>query len=229
MPQLDVLHKRLGHVFTDPDLLECALTHRSSNKSNNERLEFLGDSILNFVMSVELFQRFPEANEGDLSRLRAQLVKGETLGKLALELKLGEFLLLGEGELKSGGFRRESILADAVEAIIGAIFLDAGIETTQSFILRLYTHILVQSRIDDSLKDPKTRLQELMQARGLGLPLYEVTETFGQAHNQTFKVTCTVALLDESINAIGTSRRKAEQMAAERALALIKEQASHAK
>ncbi len=225
----ELLYKRLGFTFSNPGHLECALTHRSANKSHNERLEFLGDSILNFLMSVELYQRFPEADEGDLSRLRAQLVKGETLGKLAIELKLGDFLRLGEGELKSGGFRRESILADTVEAIIGAIYLDAGIEATKAFILRIYATALAQSRLDDNLKDPKTRLQELMQGRGLNLPVYEVTETFGQAHNQTFKVTCTVALLNNAVEAIGNSRRKAEQMAAERALELIKEQVSHGK
>lgn len=229
MSSHDVLYKRLGYTFADPGQLECALTHRSANKSHNERLEFLGDSILNFLISVELYQSFPTADEGDLSRLRAQLVKGETLGKLAVELKLGEFLRLGEGELKSGGFRRESILADTVEAIIGAIYLDAGIEATKAFILRIYATALAQSCLDDNLKDPKTRLQELMQSRGLRLPLYEVTETVGQAHNQTFKVTCSIVLLTKPVEATGNSRRKAEQMAAERTLELLKEQATDGK
>jgi ribonuclease-3 len=229
MPPRELLYQRLGYTFFDPAHLECALTHRSANKSHNERLEFLGDSVLNFLMSVELYHRFPEADEGDLSRLRAQLVKGETLGKLALELKLGEFLRLGEGELKSGGFRRESILADTVEAIIGAIYLDAGIEATKAFILRIYATALAQTCLSDNLKDPKTRLQELMQAQGLNLPNYAVIETLGQAHNQIFKVACTVTVLTEPVMASGNSRRKAEQMAAAQALELIKGQAIHGK
>lgn len=221
MPGAEVLARRLGYAFHDPALLDCALTHRSADKAHNERLEFLGDAVLNLTISTELFQRFPAADEGDLSRLRAQLVKGDTLSTIAAGLQLGEHVHLGGGELKSGGFRRASILADTLEAIIGAIYLDGGIDNARHFILQHFTAQLATARIDASLKDPKTRLQEIMQARGLDLPDYQVVQMHGQAHNQVFEVHCHVALLDTPIVGRGSSRRKAEQESAQRALNLL--------
>lgn len=209
---------RLGHDFADPALLERALTHRSSGSANNERLEFLGDSVLNFVMSCELYERFPEANEGELSRLRALLVKGDTLARLAHGLELGEYLRLGSGERKSGGQRRNSILADTVEAIIGAIYLDAGLERASQVIHSLYDGELDELPPLSRLKDPKTRLQEYLQARGQERPTYEVVRTNGSHHDQNFEVACIVAPLEEPVKGTGASRRKAEQAAAEAAL-----------
>ncbi len=221
MPGLELLSRRLGYAFHDPVLLDCALTHRSADKTHNERLEFLGDAVLNLTISTELFQRFPAADEGDLSRLRAQLVKGETLSVIAAGLQLGEHVHLGGGELKSGGFRRASILADTLEAIIGAIYLDGGMVKAKDFILQHFSEQLAAARIDASLKDPKTRLQEIMQARGLDLPDYQVVQMHGQAHNQVFEVHCRVVLLDEPIVGRGSSRRKAEQESAQHTLELL--------
>jgi ribonuclease III len=218
MPAIAVLLAKLGYDFHDPALLECALTHRSADKLHNERLEFLGDAVLNLAITTELFARFPAADEGDLSRLRAQLVKGETLGAIAAALGLGDYIHLGSGELKSGGFRRVSILADTLEAIIGAIYLDGGIGKAQAFVLHTFTDLLAATRIDATLKDPKTRLQELLQARGLALPDYQVVQTHGQAHNQIFEVHCRIPLVAEQIVGRGSSRRKAEQEAAQHAL-----------
>ncbi|MFP4131531.1 MAG: ribonuclease III [Thiohalospira sp.] len=209
---------RLGHDFADPTLLERALTHRSSGSANNERLEFLGDSVLNFVMSCVLYERFPEATEGELSRLRALLVKGDTLARLAQGLELGAYLRLGSGERKSGGQRRNSILADTVEALIGAIYLDAGLERASHVIHALYDGELEQLPPLSRLKDPKTRLQEYLQARGQERPTYEVVRTNGSHHEQNFEVACRVAPLSEPVRGTGTSRRKAEQAAAEAAL-----------
>lgn len=209
---------RLGHDFADPTLLERALTHRSSGSANNERLEFLGDSVLNFVMSCVLYERFPEATEGELSRLRALLVKGDTLARLAQGLELGAYLRLGSGERKSGGQRRNSILADTVEALIGAIYLDAGLERASEVIHALYDGELEQLPPLSRLKDPKTRLQEYLQARGQERPTYEVVRTNGSHHEQNFEVACRVAPLSEPVRGTGTSRRKAEQAAAEAAL-----------
>src|SRR5690554_992037 len=170
------LCQQLGIEFNDEALLLQALTHRSAAAKNNERLEYLGDAILNFVIAEELFHRFPQAKEGKMSRLRASLVKGETLAEIARELKLGEVLILGQGELKSGGFRRESILADAVEALLGALLLDSNFETVKPLILRLYDERLDAIDVTETVKDPKTRLQELLQSRKLPLPLYSVRE-----------------------------------------------------
>lgn len=211
------LEATLGYCFTQSSLLDQALTHRSAAPVHNERLEFLGDSILSYVIAEDLYHRFPKQQEGDLSRMRATLVKGQTLAELAREFGLGEHLVLGSGEMKSGGNRRESILADAVEAIIGAIFLDSDIAATQRVILSWY-----QSRLDAIVpgvqqKDPKTRLQEYLQARKLPLPAYDVAEIKGQAHNQQFFITCAVEGI-EPVKAKGTSRRKAEQAAAEKIL-----------
>jgi len=221
MEPLAVLMQRIGYTFEDEVLLQTALTHRSAKSQNNERMEFLGDSILSYLISIQLYQRFPEASEGELSRLRASLVKGETLGKVASEIQLGEFLLMGSGELKSGGYRRSSTLADAFEAIIGAVYLDGGIEAASDYINRFFTERLDKCDPNKARKDPKTRLQELMQARSQPLPEYEVVETHGKAHNQTFKVSCKVVGLDQTIFGSGTSRRKAEQTAASAALELL--------
>ena len=215
------LLQRLGHDFKDPQLVELALTHRSCGARNNERLEFLGDSILNFTIGDALFLKFPNAKEGQLSRLRAQLVKGETLAEIAREFDLGDCLNLGEGELKSGGFRRDSILADAVEAIIGAVYVDAGMEACRDRILCWYQQRLETISLEETLKDPKTRLQELMQARRKPLPQYEVVSIDGEAHAQLFTVQCQTALLSTPTEAQASSRRTAEKLAAEEALRLI--------
>lgn len=216
--RLAALYRKLDYRFTDEALLEQALTHRSASRRNNERLEFLGDSILSFVISSDLYHRFPDIDEGRLSRIRASLVKGETLAKVAAELSLGDYLHLGSGELKSGGFRRASILADALESIFGAIFLDADIATVQRIILQLFASRLEKLDPGKALKDPKTRLQELLQARQQPLPVYEVVEVRGKSHNQQFTVSCRVDALPEAVLAQGTSRRKAEQQAAEQVL-----------
>lgn len=218
MKQLDTLCRDLGYRFRDTALLETALTHRSVSSRNNERLEFLGDAVLSFVISTELYRRFGDVNEGTLSRLRASLVKGDTLALIAFDLKLGDYLNLGSGELKSGGFRRESILADALEAIFGAVYLDSDIKEVRRLILDLYEERIDQVQAAANLKDPKTRLQELLQARRLPLPIYTVTAMEGEAHDQTFTVSCAVEGLTEPTIAAAPSRRKAEQAAAELAL-----------
>ena len=218
-----LLGARLGYTFKNLSYLETALTHRSANKNHYERMEFLGDAVLNVVISSELYRLFPQASEGELSRLRAHLVKGESLSKIASELALGDFLRLGSGELKSGGFRRKSILADALESIIGAIYLDAGFTSAQDFILRVFADKIAIVGEVKELKDPKTRLQEYMQAKALALPVYEVVKTTGQTHNQTFEVSCSVSILDKPVYGSGSSRRNAEQAAAEQALELINE------
>ncbi len=212
------LRQRLGHQFVDETLLDLALTHRSCGGLNNERLEFLGDSILNFIVGESLFERFPEAREGQLSRLRAQMVKGETLAHIARELDLGPCLNLGEGEMKSGGFRRDSILADAVEAIIGAIYLDAGMSAARERTLGWYRERLDALKLDTHRKDPKTELQEYLQARRQALPEYRVAEVEGEAHAQQFTIECHCALLPEPTVATAGSRRVAEKKAAADAL-----------
>jgi ribonuclease-3 len=216
--RLDNLYRKLDYRFSNEALLEQALTHRSVGKLNNERLEFLGDSILSFVISTDLYKRFPEIDEGRLSRIRASLVKGETLAKIAAELSLGDFLHLGSGELKSGGFRRASILADALESIFGAVYLDSGIETIERLILRLFDARMAKLDPGMALKDPKTRLQEYLQAQQQPLPIYEVVEIRGKSHNQHFTVSCRVEILHDPVLAEGASRRKAEQQAAEEVL-----------
>jgi ribonuclease-3 len=185
---------------------------------HNERLEFLGDAVLSFVVSAELYQRFPNVDEGSLSRLRSSLVKGEALAVLARRMELGDYLNLGSGELKSGGFRRESILADALEAIIGAVYLDGGVEAARQFVLGLYGERLDQATPITHLKDPKTRLQEYLQARRRALPDYEVISMSGDDHDQTFVVRCVAEGLATPTEGIGNTRRKAEQAAAEEAL-----------
>jgi ribonuclease-3 len=212
------LSQRIGYDFKDESLIKLALTHRSKGGKNNERLEFLGDSIVNFVVAEALFHKFPDAKEGKLSRLRAGLVRGTTLAELGRDFDLGEFLVLGSGELKSGGFNRESILADAVEAIIGAIYLDAGMDVVTKHIHQWYGERLTELKMDGVLKDSKTRLQEYLQKSQDRLPVYEVTEVFGQAHDQKFKVSCRVEALPEVTLGVGSSRRIAEQNAAKKAL-----------
>ncbi len=215
------LCKILNYSFTDEELLRTALTHRSVKGQNNERLEFLGDSILNFVVAAELFERYPQAQEGDLSRIRASLVNKDTLAKVGQQLGLSNFLILGSGELKSGGSRRKSILADAVEAIFGAVFLDDGFDASRRLILQVYRQWF-DNPVDASLlKDPKTRLQEYQQSRKKALPVYELINVTGKPHAQTFKVECRVDGLEESTIGSGTSRREAEQQAAEMALVLM--------
>ncbi|MEH6577618.1 MAG: ribonuclease III [Amphritea sp.] len=216
------LARKLGYKFDDESLAELAVTHRSHGKKNNERLEFLGDSILNFIIAEALYARFPEAQEGQLSRLRAQLVKGETLAELAREMKLGDYLKLGSGELKSGGYRRGSILADAVEAIIGAIYLDSEMDTCRGYVLAWYQTRLDQTSLQDTKKDSKTRLQEFLQSRRAPLPEYELISVEGEAHKQTFHIRCNVNLLQQATEGVGGSRRQAEQEAAKQALLALK-------
>lgn len=218
---LSRLERQLGYTFQDQNLLTLALTHRSFAGRNNERLEFLGDAILNFVAGEALYQRFPQAREGQLSRLRARLVKGETLAILARGFELGEYLRLGSGELKSGGFRRESILADALEALIGAIYLDAGMDMARERVLAWLTQELDSLTLVDTNKDPKTRLQEFLQSRASELPCYEVVDIQGEPHCRTFFVQCTVDLLNEKTQGQGASRRIAEQVAAAAALVAL--------
>lgn len=220
-PPLDRLCRELQYAFHDMTLLETALTHRSVGSRNNERLEFLGDAVLSFVISAELYRLFPDADEGTLSRLRASLVKGDTLAKMARNLDLGDYLNLGSGELKSGGFRRDSILADALEAIFGAIYLDSSIDQIKAIILHLYDERISTVTPHAELKDPKTRLQEFLQSRHQPLPVYNVISVEGEAHAQTFVVRCDVEGLEEPTFGTASSRRKAEQAAAESALQVL--------
>jgi ribonuclease III len=205
---------KLGHPFSNAGLLKEALTHRSHNAAHNERLEFLGDSVLNCVVAEELFQRFPKLAEGDLSRLRAGLVNKNVLHSVALSLDLGEAILLGEGELKSGGHRRPSILADALEALIGAVFVDGGFLAAQDLIRRLFVSQFEEVNPNSIAKDHKTRLQELLQSRKLPVPKYDILETSGEAHEQIFRVVCEIAGLKLRVEGCGASRKLAEQDAA---------------
>lgn len=215
------LQDRLGYQFHTQTLLQLALTHRSCGARNNERLEFLGDSVLNFIIGESLFHRFPEGREGQLSRLRSQMVKGETLAKIAREFDVGECLILGEGEMKSGGHRRESILADTLEALIGAIYTESGFEVCRDRVLTWYTDRLAQLSLDSPVKDAKTRLQEYLQSRQQPLPEYAVVETEGEAHAQMFTIECRVSLLKKATRARASNRREAEKQAAEKALRLL--------
>lgn len=210
---LDKLKRHLDYRFNDEGLLETALTHRSVTQNNNERLEFLGDAVLGMVIAEELFKRFPNANEGQLSRLRSSLVKGETLAKIARSFELGDVIRLGQGELKSGGFRRNSILADAFEAVLGAIYLDGGFESCRNIILKHFSERLDATSPETAVKDPKTRLQEHLQASQQALPTYDVVDIAGEAHAQTFTIECNVEGVN-TVRAKGSSRRKAEQAAA---------------
>lgn len=216
------LAKSLGHVFNDPTLFLQALTHRSAGSRNNERLEFLGDAVLGCVIATELYQRYPQAKEGELSRLRSNLVKGESLAAIARGLDIGQYLSLGVGERKSGGHRRDSILSDAMEGLFGAIYLDAGFAACQQCILVQFAGRLEQLPEVAALKDAKTRLQEYLQAQHKSLPEYTITETSGDAHARTFKVDCVVNDMNvPSSHGQGKSRRHAEQDAAEKMLARL--------
>jgi ribonuclease-3 len=213
------LLRRLGHPFKNSALAEQALTHRSFGGVHNERLEFLGDSIVNMLIAEALFQRFPGTREGELTRMRASLVKGETLAAIARELELGDALRLGSGEMKSGGWRRDSILADAFEAIVGAIYLDAGLEACRERVLTWFDSRLRKVAPGEFNKDAKTRLQESLQSNGQALPTYQLHATHGEAHNQSFEIICQVpSIAGQSFQGQGTSRRAAEQAAAQAAL-----------
>ncbi|MEE4245391.1 MAG: ribonuclease III [Kangiellaceae bacterium] len=211
---LESFQQRLGYQFKQPDLLQQALTHRSAKGDHNERLEFLGDSILGFVTAANLYQTFPKADEGQLTRLRAQLVKEKTLADLAKELDIGPILSLGGGELKSGGFRRASILSDAFEAVLGAIYLDSDIDSVSRVIEGLYQSRYAELTLDKADKDPKTQLQEWLQSRKHPLPDYEVIRMEGKEHNRTYWVSCSVTAFDLQSEGVGSSRRKAEKAAA---------------
>ena len=214
----EALAKSVGYQFKDPRLLDSAVTHRSVGSGNNERLEFLGDAVLGQVVAEWLYGHFPDASEGQLSRLRASLVKREALAEIARDLALGDFLRLGSGELKSGGFRRDSILADALEAIFGAVLVDGGFAACHDCIHRLYAKRFGNVSALDELKDPKTRLQEYLQSRKLALPEYEMIKVAGKAHKQLFDVECRVTALNLVCVGQGGNRRKAEQAAATRML-----------
>ena len=213
-PELLALQKRLNHSFANPRLLERALTHRSFTADHNERLEFLGDSVLNLAVSGLLFEKLSQLPEGDLSRVRANLVKQETLFHIASTLGLSACLRLGDGEKRSGGHKRPSILADALEAIIGAVYLDAGFEVAAALVRRFYSGVELNAQMSAMGKDPKTELQEWLQARKMKLPAYRVVATLGEAHKQTFDVECTITETGRSERGIGASRRAGEQAAA---------------
>ena len=221
MSSAERLEHALAYCFRRPELLRLALTHRSHSLAHNERVEFLGDSVLNCVMAALLYERFPGLREGELSRHRANLVRQDTLAEIAQSLHLGEELRLGEGEMKSGGFRRPSILADALEALFGAIFLDGGFDAVRGVIERLYALLLEQIDPSASGKDAKTELQELLQARRLPLPQYNLLQTRGEAHAQEFEVECAVEVLNIRVRGIGNSRRGAEQAAARVAIGQV--------
>ncbi len=221
MSALPVLQTRIGYSFTQPDLLQQALTHRSFSASNNERLEFLGDSVLNFIIAHQLFNLFPDLPEGDLSRLRAKLVKEASLAEIAISLNLGDALKLGEGELKSAGWRRPSILADALEAIVGAVYLDGGFAAAEQVVAFLYRETLTTINPKAIDKDAKSQLQEYLQSKKMDLPEYQVSAIEGEAHAQTFTVQCFIKKLNITTMGAGTSRRVAEQQAAKLAMERI--------
>jgi len=219
---MEKLQKNLSYQFNNIELLNKALTHRSVSKQNNERLEFLGDSVLGSIISEELYSRHSNIDEGQLSRLRSHLVRGNTLANLAKKLNISENLKLGQGELKSGGFRRESILADTFEAILGAIFLDSDYLTVKKVVLNLFSDLLNEARSEDSLKDFKTQLQELLQKKGYDLPKYELLQTKGKDHNAVFYVSCHVEALKIKVEKNAKSIKRAEQACAQSILEEIK-------
>ncbi|MBI2728658.1 MAG: ribonuclease III [Polaromonas sp.] len=221
-PHLQSLQKRLQHDFSNPRLLVQALTHRSFSSDHNERLEFLGDSVLNLAVAALLYEGLSELPEGDLSRVRANLVKQDTLHKVAVELGLPDLLRLGEGEAKSGGQKRPSILADALEAVLGAIYLDAGFEVASQLVRRLFKDVEINAQMQAIGKDPKTELQEWLQGRKMNLPIYRVVGTQGAAHKQTFDVECEIVEYRRAERGIGGSRRAGEQAAAAAMLAFVK-------
>lgn len=222
---LERLCRRLNYQFSNQAYLKQALTHCSVGSDNYERFEFLGDSILSFVIANELFHRFPQQSEGQLSRLRSFLVRGDMLVEIARELELGDYLYLGQGELKSGGFRRASILSDALEAVFAAIFFDGGVDAAKEVILKLYKSRLEDPNLNDCLKDSKTQLQEYLQAEKLALPEYALTKVEGEEHDQIFYVTCIVDSIKQMTHGQGPNRRKAEQIAAKLMLEQLKSRA----
>lgn len=224
MQDVQLLCGLVGYLFRDPGLLQRALTHRSYAAENNERLEFLGDGLLNLIIAEALFRRFPELKEGELSRMRAELVNGVTLAELARDFRLGDFLRLGTGEKNAGGRERDSILADAVEALIGAIYLDSDFDLCRQQVLNWFSRRLQSMNPRASHKDAKTRLQEFLQARKLALPVYELADVSGADHQQIFTVSCRIEMLNRPLQATGTSRRKAEQAVAEAALGELQAQ-----
>jgi ribonuclease-3 len=219
---LPALQKRLEHVFTNPKLLVQALTHRSFSSDHNERIEFLGDSVLNLAVAGLLYEQLSDLPEGDLSRVRANLVKQDTLHQVAVSLGLPDMLRLGEGEAKSGGQKRPSILADAVEALIGAVYLDAGFDAAAALVRRLFKDVEINAQMPAIGKDPKTELQEWLQGRKMSLPIYRVVGTQGAAHKQTFDVECEIVEYRRAERGIGGSRRAGEQAAATAMLAFVK-------
>lgn len=221
-PDLQSLQKRLEHEFSNPRLLQQALTHRSFSADHNERVEFLGDSVLNLAVAGLLYERLSELPEGDLSRVRANLVKQDTLHQLAVQLGLPTLLRLGEGEAKSGGHKRPSILADALEAVIGAVYLDAGFAKADLLVRRLFSAVEINPTMQAIGKDPKTELQEWLQGRKMNLPIYRVVGTLGAAHKQTFDVECEISEYGRAERGIGGSRRAGEQAAAAAMLAYVK-------
>ena len=221
-PNLPALQQRLEHVFSNPKLLVQALTHRSFSSDHNERIEFLGDSVLNLAVAGLLYEQLSELPEGDLSRVRANLVKQDTLHQVAVSLGLPDMLRLGEGEAKSGGQKRPSILADALEALIGAVYLDAGFEAASSLVRRLFKDVEINAQMPAIGKDPKTELQEWLQGRKMNLPIYRVVGTQGAAHKQTFDVECEIVEYRRAERGIGGSRRAGEQAAATAMLAFVK-------
>ncbi len=221
-PSLLALQKRLQHEFANPKLLAQALTHRSFSADHNERIEFLGDSVLNLAVAALLYEQLSELPEGDLSRVRANLVKQDTLHRLAVVLGLPDMLRLGEGEARSGGQNRPSILADALEAVIGAVYLDAGFDKADQLVRRLFKDVEVNPQMQAIGKDPKTQLQEWLQGRKMSLPIYRVVATIGAAHKQTFDVECEIIELRRAERGIGGSRRAGEQAAATAMLLFVK-------
>lgn len=217
------LEKTLQYRFQDPELFRLALSHRSASSTNNERLEFLGDAVLDFVISDQLYRLRPDVSEGDLSKLRASLVKDESLAALALELGFGDHLILGSGEMKTGGHRRESILADALEAIFGAVFLDSGIAASRAVIEHVFAERLQNLPDVNDLRDPKTRLQEWLQSRKFALPVYKLISKSGQDHKQRFTVSCSVAERSAVTEGEASSLRKAEQKAARKMIAVLQQ------
>lgn len=218
---VQVVETALGHTFKNKAYLYRALSHRSIGSDNNERLEYLGDSLLGFIIADFLYHTHTEATEGELTRLRASLVKGETLARLARDLKIGEYIRLGSSELKSGGWRRNSILANTMEALIGAIYLDGGMAACRKTVKRLYAELLESSSPATLVKDPKTRLQEHLQALQKNLPQYDVIREYGEAHKKTFVVKCMIKDMDVSVEADGRSKRIAEQAAAQKVLDML--------
>ena len=221
-PRIDALQQRLGHVFNQPRLLTRALTHRSGSADHNERLEFLGDAVLSLAVSSLLYERFSGSDEGDLTRIRAHLVREDSLHRLALQLGLPEVVRLSDGETRGGGAQRPSILADAVEAVIGAVFLDGGFGPALEVVRRLLGDVIGSTEVESWTKDAKTELQEWLQARRIAVPAYRITATRGQAHAQTFEVECAVAALGLAERGEGRSRRAAEQDAARRMIDTLK-------